>query len=188
MKPLFTWLILCLLATRPVAAADKPMEFTDATGQVRAPLAPDGKKATVLIFISRDCPIANAFVPEMNRLADDYAKDFAFYLVHGDPDVTAADAKKHAEVFEIKATVLLDPAQRLAKLFKAKVTPEAFVIGRDGATLYQGRINDLYAALTKRRPQPTTRDLRDALDAVIAGKPVTNPLTKAVGCSIPEPR
>jgi len=85
---------------------------------------------------------------------------------------------------EIKAPVLLDAAQRLAKLTKAKTTPEAVVLATNGDTLYQGRINDLYATQTKKLKEPKTHDLRLALDAILAGKPVANPAAKATGCSI----
>ncbi|MEC7776571.1 MAG: hypothetical protein VYC32_10785, partial [Planctomycetota bacterium] len=63
--------------------------------------------------------------------------------------------------------------------------PEAFVIGKPGI-LYRGRIDDLYADLGQKRRQARNRDLRDALDAVLSGKAVKNPTTRAVGCYIPE--
>jgi hypothetical protein len=80
--------------------------------------------------------------------------------------------------------VLLDKEQRLAKRVEAKTTPEVVVLAPDGKPLYQGRVNDLYAGPTKRKKQATTKDLRDALDAIQAGKPVAVPRTEAVGCVI----
>jgi hypothetical protein len=52
--------------------------------------------------------------------------------------------------------------------------------------LYRGRIDDRVADFGKRRVEPTRRDLRLALDAILAGKPVPARRTKAVGCYIPE--
>ena len=51
---------------------------------------------------------------------------------------------------------------------------------------YRGRIDDLFEDLGKKRRKARTRDLRDALEAVLAGKAVVNPRTTAVGCYIPE--
>jgi hypothetical protein len=55
-----------------------------------------------------------------------------------------------------------------------------------GGLAYRGRIDDLYPELGKKRAAPTKRDLREALAAVLAGKPVPVPRTEAVGCSIPD--
>src|SRR5262249_12755086 len=67
----------------------------------------------------------------------------------------------------------------------ARMVPEAAVFGPDGQRKYLGRIDDLYADLGKRRARATSRDLRDALDAVLADRPVPRPVTQAVGCFIP---
>jgi hypothetical protein len=75
----------------------------------------------------------------------------------------------------------------MAKQAKATVTPEAVVIDSKGETRYRGRIDNFYAALGKPRQQVTAHDLRDALDAVLAGRPVPNPETKALGCYIVPP-
>lgn len=80
--------------------------------------------------------------------------------------------------------VLLDPKQELAKRVQAKMPPEAVVLNGKGEVLYQGRINDFYVTQTKKLPEPKTHDLREALEAVAAGKAVPNPKTKAIGCSI----
>ena len=80
--------------------------------------------------------------------------------------------------------MLLDKEQALAKQLKAKITPEAIVLSTNAETLYQGRINDLYLGPTKRQRAATTKDLRDALDAILSGKPVASPQREAQGCKI----
>ena len=65
-----------------------------------------------------------------------------------------------------------------------EVTPEAAVFSPAGAVVYRGRINDLFAALGKKRAEPTTHDLRAALDAVVAGKAPPVATTPAIGCFI----
>ena len=68
----------------------------------------------------------------------------------------------------------------------ATITPQAVVIRPDESIAYRGRIDNFYAALGRPRRVVTEHDLRDALDAVFAGKPVPKPETQAVGCYIPE--
>jgi len=183
MKCLLNLLLFLTLAS-VAPAADKPFEFSDVQGKPHTPLVAGDKKAVVLVFVSPFCPTSNTFTPEINRIMADYAGKFAFYYVEADSDITAADAKKHVETLEIKAPVLLDPEQRLAKLTQARMTPEAVVLAGNGDALYKGRINDLYSTQTKKLKEPKTHDLREALEAILAGKPVANPVTKAIGCTI----
>ena len=82
---------------------------------------------------------------------------------------------KHAKEFKTKAPVVLDSDQKIAKRVDARVTPEAFVINRKGKTVYRGRINDLYEDFGKRRRTPSKHDLKDALDALLAGKKIETP-------------
>jgi hypothetical protein len=179
-------LIICiaLLFAGPSRGDENSPSLADVNGSMHTPLSFGGRKAVVLVFVSPFCPISNAFTPEVNRMAEKYADQFAFYFVEADAGIKIDDAKKHAEMFEMKPPLLLDPKQQLVKLTKAKTTPEAVVLSAKGDILYQGRINDLYATQTKKLKEPTTHDLRVALDAIAAGRPVTTPLTKAIGCSI----
>jgi hypothetical protein len=64
------------------------------------------------------------------------------------------------------------------------MTPEAVIVSPAGEVLYRGRINDLYLGPTKRQRAATTKDLRDAIDAVLAGKPTPSPQEPAQGCKI----
>ena len=59
------------------------------------------------------------------------------------------------------------------------------MLAANGDVLYRGRIDNLYAALGQKRPRATTRDLREALDAILAGQPVPHATNQAVGCLIP---
>lgn len=177
-------LLFALAVWAQVASAAEPISLMDLSGTPHQPLAVGDRKAVVLVFISPFCPTSNAFTPEVNKIATEYADRFGFYLVQAEAGINVADAKKHAELFEIKAPVLLDPEQKFARLVQAKITPEAVVLSAQGETLYQGRINDLYATQTKKLPEPKTHDLRVALAEIATGKPVTTARTKAIGCSI----
>lgn len=178
------WAILCLAAGLSIAApGESGLVFNDLDNTPRRPLDPVGKMGSVLFFFWQDCPISNGYVPEINRISASQT-NFVFYVVQVDPDLSLVAAKEHARKFDLHPPVLLDPKHQLVKLTQATVTPEAVVLGKAGQVLYRGRIDNLYAALGKKRAAATERDLIEALDAIAAGKPVKKTETKAVGCSI----
>jgi hypothetical protein len=72
----------------------------------------------------------------------------------------------------------------LTHLIHAKATPEAAVLDSNGLLMYRGRIDNWYADFGRYRQQATVHDLRDALDAILAGKKIPTPVTKPVGCPI----
>ena len=180
------WLLLVPFWSQAAQAKETAIEFPAADGSMIKPLDITGKKGAVLIFYLHDCPICNTYAPEIERLRAAYEpKGFAFFVVQTDAGLSAASAKKHAEEYSLKGPVLLDGTNRLARLCGATTTPEAAVTGVDGKVLYLGRIDDLYADYGKRRPQPTVRDLSDALDAIAEGKPAPHAAGPAIGCFIP---
>jgi len=169
--------LLCLLLTFALMGSAKA--FPDPFANTH------GKKAVVLLFIASDCPISNSYAPEIQRICAYYTpRNVAFTLVYSDPDLSLANAKKHARDYGYTSPVLLDPTHRLARKAGATVTPEAAVFAPSGKLLYRGRIDNLYVGYGQRRYTVTRHDLRDALDAVLRGKPVPTPITPAIGCFI----
>ena len=153
-------------------------------GSVHHPLRSSGK-ATAFIFITNDCPIANGYAPEINRIVNEYtARGVSIYLVHVDRDILAEQAKTHASEYGYTCPVLLDTKHLLVHATGATVTPEAAVIDQNRALAYRGRIDDRYTDFGKRRAEPSKRDLREALDAVLAGRSVLEARTRAIGCYI----
>lgn len=161
------------------------VQVNDTDGVLRAPFDLHKQKAAVLIFVGVDCPISNSYAPQINRIVKDYSgKAFDFFIVYSDPALSVADAKKHTKDFGYQCPALMDSHQVLMKLAQATVTPQAVVMDASGQALYSGRIDNWYEDFGKQRYAPTTHDLRDALDAIAAGKKVAMPVTKAVGCPI----
>jgi thiol-disulfide isomerase/thioredoxin len=175
-------LLLCALLMLTSIASALELPATD--GKTYDPAATGDKTAVVLFFISPFCSTTKSFVKEINQISTDYSDRVVVYLVHSDPEITKEIAMEHAILSDIKATVLIDKEQLLAKQVQAKITPEAIVLSPKGETLYQGRINDLYLGPTKRQRAATTKDLRDALDAILSGKSVPAPQHEAQGCKI----
>lgn len=143
-------------------------------------------KALVFVFISNECPIANRYAPEIERLHKQYASNqIAFILVHSDPSESRSTIDKHAREFGYTCPVMRDADQQLARKAGVTVTPEVAVFLPDGKRVYRGRIDNRFAAFGKARPEPTQRDLQAALDAIVQGKAVRKSETRAVGCYIP---
>ena len=173
---------------RSVSAGEKtsvPLALSDVDGAKVRPLESKTNKATVFIFIAHDCPIANGYAPEINRLNVDYKdKGVGFSVVYVEDDLPIAEAKRHARAHQFTCRALRDPKHLLVRRLGATVTPEAVVVAPNGRTVYQGRIDDRVQDFGKMHSQPTVSDLRNALDAVLAGKPVLQPRAKAIGCYI----
>ena len=168
-------------------SAQEPVR--DVAGRLQTPLAPKDKKATIFFFLLPDCPISNSYAPEIKRICADYElKKIAAFVIHADPDVTVNQAKKHAKDHGLACPVLLDPAHVFVKKAGVTIAPEVAVLAPDGKVLYRGRIDDWYIDYGKRRGEPSQRDLRNALDAIVQGKAVATPTTKAIGCYLPEPK
>jgi len=160
------------------------LSLTGADGKSYQPLELGTKKASVLFFISPFCPTSNNFLPEMNAIVKEYGDRVAFHFVEVEPGLQLADVLRHIEISGMTAPVLIDEGLKLAKQVAATTTPEAILLGPGAQKLYQGRINDFYLTPTRKQRQPTTRELRDALDAVLAGKAVANASVPAAGCKI----
>jgi hypothetical protein len=90
--------------------------------------------------------------------------------------------RKYMSEYGYTFGALRDPGHELVKLARARVTPEAAVFSSSGQLLYHGRIDDQYVDFGKFKRQASRHDLEDALRAVVAGKPVPVPETRAVGC------
>lgn len=177
MAKLIAVALLALAATSPVRVMDLDDRAVDPFQ------ATADAKAVVFIFTATDCPISNRYAPEIQRLHRVYAdRSVRFFLVYPSRADTPALIRDHAKAFGYRPESLLrDPKQALAKIAKVTIAPEAAVFVR-GELVYHGRIDDRFVDFGIDRPEPTVRDLDEAISAVLAGKPVPHPVTQAVGC------
>ncbi|GEP45810.1 redoxin domain-containing protein [Brevifollis gellanilyticus] len=175
---------LPLLLLTSFLQAAPPAELPATDGKSYAPLDAGGKKAVVLFFVSPFCSTTRPFMKEINAIAAEYADRAAVTLVHSDSEITVLTAFQHADMEKVQARVLIDQQQELAKHLGATITPESFILSPTGEVLYKGRINDLYLGPTKRQRAATTKDLRDALEAILSGKAAPTPQEPAQGCKI----
>lgn len=142
-------------------------------------------KATVLLFVGTECPIANRYAPEIARIEKEYRpRGVAMIRVYPDPAVTLPQIARHAEEFKLEMKAVRDGKRQWTKLVGATITPEAAVIGPDGTMLYRGRIDDRNVEHGRLLEEGFRKDLRIALDEILAGKPVSVKVTPAIGCFI----
>lgn len=182
-------LSLFLAHSRTPAPAEEDPEklaFTTLEGETISPLSTETDQPIAILFITVDCPIANAYAPEIGRIFEEYRpRGIRFLLIHVDPDLKVETARKHASDYNLKAPIVIDRQHQLVTATEATITPEAVVLDATGKKIYQGRIDDLFTDFGTRRTQASQRDLRNALEAVVEGKPVPVPETEAIGCLMP---
>ena len=161
------------------------LEVRAIDGTLLRPLEPSGL-ANVLFFVATDCPVSNAYAPEIQRVCSAYrSKGISCALIYEDPHVTAAEVRQHVAAHGYQnIPAAIDADASVAVRVRASVTPETVVIDHGGMVRYRGRIDNFYVAFGRSRQVVTIHDLRDALDAVLAGKPVSAPVTEPVGCFI----
>jgi hypothetical protein len=162
------------------------LELVDIEGVDHGTLAaPTHGRWTSLFFVRTDCPIANRYAPEIRRICADYAAaGLECLLVYVDGHLTAEDVREHADAFDLALPAILDRDHALVAHAGATVTPEAAVFASGAELKYRGRIDNLYAELGRPRVNVTERDLRSALDDLVAGRSVHRSLTQATGCYI----
>ena len=147
-------------------------------------------RATIQFFVMSDCPISNFYAPEIQQLCAAYAeKGVTCALVYEDVGIDDAGVRRHLAEYRYEGfPAVIDSDRAIARQARASVTPQAVVIDGTGEIRYRGRIDNRYEAFGKPRRVVTERDLRDALDAVLAGRAVSRPETTAIGCSITSPK
>ena len=174
--------VLAAASSGSITVGDKlvPFSLKDYTGKAVDLKAYEGKKAVVLMFIATECPVSNAYNDRMAALAKDYSsKDVAVIGINANRAEDTARIAEHAKEHGLSFTILKDVDNVQADRFGAQVTPETFVFDKSWTLRYHGRIDD-----NQKGDNIQSQDLRNALEAVLAGKEVAVKETKAFGCTI----
>jgi peroxiredoxin len=175
-------LAAALPAAGAVAIGEKlqPFKLNDATGKTVDLGSLQGRKAVVLMFIATQCPVSNAYNERMAALAREYgAQGVAFVGINSNRQESVEEIAGHAAQHGFGFPVLKDVGNVQADRFGAQVTPEIYVYDPGWVLRYHGRIDDDRGGTNVKN-----QDLRNALDAVLAGRPVPVAETKAFGCTI----
>jgi peroxiredoxin len=142
------------------------------------------KKAIVVVIIGTECPVSNLYVVTLSDMYKKYSdKGVQFLAINSNVHDTFKEVVAHAKERNIPYPVLKDEDQSAADALGAVRTPEAFLLDNTRTIRYHGRIDDQYG-VTYRRATPSKTELKDALDELLAGKPVTVTQSKLEGCFI----
>src|SRR5437764_6196338 len=118
-----------LLVALAAWCAAPRFQVADTNGREHTSAEWAGSKAILLFFVATDCPVANSYVPEMNRIRDAYAgRGVLVYAVQADPTASASAAAQYAREFRYGFPMLLDSRHVLVSLAGATVTPQAAVL------------------------------------------------------------
>ena len=142
------------------------------------------KRAVVVVFLGTECPLAKLYGSRLAEMAAEYKpRGVAFVGIDSNQQDSLLEIGHYARVHKIDFPLLKDSAGKVADQFGATRTPEAFVLDGDGHVLYHGRIDDQFGVGYQRQNE-VQRDLDNAIDEILAGQPVTTPVTEPVGCYI----
>lgn len=171
------------VAATQMASAGTP-EVLDLAGHPVDPFSTPSR-VQVLLFVRSDCPITKRYAPELQRIAGGFDRaDVRFWLVFPDRAETPADIHSFLEQYQFPGTPILDAEHALVRRAHADTAPEAAVFDSRGNLKYRGRIDDLYVDIGKARQAAQVHDLANAITAVLSGRPIKEPETRAVGCSL----
>jgi peroxiredoxin len=146
-----------------------------------------GQKALLVIFICTHCPYVKHIEKSLGKLSQDYAgKPIGMVAISSNdvathPVDSPEGLKQQAIANGFKFPYLYDESQDVAHAYQAACTPDPYLFGANFKLVYRGQYDDS-------RPgngiPVTGKDLRAAIDAVLAGKPVAKEQKPSIGCNI----
>ncbi|MEO6132107.1 MAG: thioredoxin family protein [Saprospiraceae bacterium] len=143
--------------------------------------------ATVVMFICNHCPYVLHVIDEIVRVANDYLSKGVSFVAISSNDVTKypedgpEKMKEIAKRLKYPFPYLYDESQNVARAFDAACTPDFYVFDKNRKLAYRGRLDD---SRPKNTNPLTGKDLRDAIDAILAGEPVAEKQYPSAGCNI----
>lgn len=146
-----------------------------------------GKKALLVMFICRHCPYVQHIKDELSTIGHDYkSEDIGIVAISsndavGYPEDAPASLKEFAVDQEFSFPLLYDQTQEVAKNYSAACTPDFFLFNAEDKLVYRGQLDESRPGNGK---PVTGKDLRAAIDAVIAGKAVSADQKPSIGCNI----
>lgn len=144
-------------------------------------------KATVMMFICNHCPFVVHVKDELVRLANDYIPEGISFIAISSNDVVnypqdgPAQMKRFAEANQFPFPYLYDETQAVALAYSAACTPDFSIFDGDLKCVYRGQLDDSRPSNGK---PVTGKDIREALDNILAGKHVSTEQKPSIGCNI----
>ncbi len=143
--------------------------------------------ATLIMFICNHCPFVKHIKDELAKLGQDYiSRGVSIIAINSNdvanyPEDSPEQMKIVAEQWNFNFPYLFDETQAVAKLYDAACTPDFYLFDNQMKCVYRGQLDDS-------RPgndiPVTGKDLRAALDALLAGQPIDSEQKPSLGCNI----
>jgi thiol-disulfide isomerase/thioredoxin/mono/diheme cytochrome c family protein len=141
-------------------------------------------RAVVVVFVGTECPLAQRYLPRLVELDGKYrGQQVEFLAIDSNQQDSLAEIAHFAQSVKVPFPVKKDPGNKVADLFGATRTPEAYVLDREGVIRYAGLVDDQFG-VGYAHDKPKRRFLDEALGDVLAGGAVRVPATAAIGCRI----
>ncbi|HOV32571.1 MAG TPA: redoxin domain-containing protein [Candidatus Hydrogenedens sp.] len=138
-------------------------------------------KIVVIEFCSKECPYSRGADPDLIKLHEKYSSQGVVFLgIDSHFQTQPEDIKKYALQIKKVYPILKDIENKYADLVGAKVTPEIFIIDKEGKIAYHGAFDDRKSPDGK----PTEKYTENAIESLLGGKAIEKTETKAWGCSI----
>jgi peroxiredoxin len=157
------------------------------TGDVYSLDSFTGKSALLVMFLCRHCPYVQHVQQQIAKLGQDYADSGLGILAisSNDPAYYPDDAPERLKDLALRLNwrfpFCFDETQDIAKAYKAACTPDFYLFDGRRRLVYRGQLDDSRPGNGK---PVTGRDLRAAIDAALAGKPIDAHQQPSIGCSI----
>jgi len=157
------------------------------SGGTISPSTFQDKDVLIVMFICHHCPFVKHIKSELAQLGKDYSgKSVGIVAISSnDPAVSADDSpeglRRMASEWGLSFPVCYDETQEVAKSYAAACTPDFYLFGRDRRLAYRGQLDDSRPGNLK---PVTGADLRSAVDALLAGRPVNSQQKPSLGCNI----
>ncbi len=196
---------LCLLGSLPLRAADttdvsgaqltNPIGRTitefrleDYRGRERRLEEFADQNILVLAFLGTECPLARIYTPRLNELAAEFeSQGVALVGVDSNRQDSLAELADFARDFSVKFPLTKDTGNQLADAIGAERTPQVFVLDAERKVRYAGRIDDQFGinrGSSFQKPAATQHDLKTAIQELLKGEEVREPVTETDGCLI----
>jgi peroxiredoxin len=143
--------------------------------------------ATLVMFICNHCPYVKHVQAELVRLARDYMpKGISVVAISSNdagkyPDDGPEAMKQEADQWNYPFPYLYDQSQEVARAYDAACTPDFYIYDRDLRLVYRGQLDD---SRPKNSLPVTGKDIRAALDCLIASQPLSQDQKPSIGCNI----
>jgi thiol-disulfide isomerase/thioredoxin len=173
-------ILLFMLLLEPVFSGI----FAQERLQHPANLLGDDTHLQVVVFLSPECPLCRNYTLTLNQLQKQYGDQVRFTGIVPGKAYTASDVQAFMDKYKITWPILIDTGKAVSAALQAKVTPEAYLLRGKKNIYYHGSIDNWIKELGGVTAHATAFYLRDAIDAILADKPVPLAYNKPVGCLI----